>query len=456
MSQSKRNDARATAATVTIALVGNVAPANDTRRPGSSGTEAAGVVSDEALRPERAAVRQGPLGLSPTYWVLWGGMLLNRLGGTIFMFLGIYLTRHRGFSAERAGLVITLDAAGGLLAGPIGGALADRFGRRATLLVGTVGAGTSMLLLARAFAPAAIFCLAPVLGFFTDLYRPPLQAAVADVVPPRDRTRAYGLLYWAGNLGFAVAAALGGALASHHFGVLFVVDALTTFAFGCIVFAGAPETRPRPSAPQRTPRGGSRALAIRTLAIPFRDRAFVRFALIQLPLLLAFAQVVVALPLDMQAHGLAPSSIGWLLGMNGLFVVVGQPLALRLFGRVARRRWLVGGAVMTGAGLASTALAGGTSSAYLGAIALWSAGEIGFSAATPAILADLAPRERRGLYQGTYQLAGGVATVVSPLLGSVVLGRCGGRVLWVGCGIACLLAAGLHLRFTVNAPDQQP
>src|SRR5216683_1024305 len=116
-------------------------------------------------------------------------------------------------SHARAGLVISLYAAGGLFAGPIAGALADRVGRRATLLAGTAGAGALMLALGFARSTTAIVALAPWLGLFTDACRPPLQAAVADVVPPEDRARAYGLLYWAINLGFAGASVFGGALA---------------------------------------------------------------------------------------------------------------------------------------------------------------------------------------------------------------------------------------------------
>jgi len=186
----------------------------------------------------------GPFGLPRAYWTLWCGMLLNRLGGAVFLLLGLYLTRERRLSPELAGLVISLYAAGGLLAGPVGGALADRLGRRATLLGGTAASGAFMLALGGARSTGIIVVLAPLLGFFTDLCRPPLQAAVADLVPPADRARAYGLLYWAMNLGFAVASALGGALAVDHFGALFVIDALSTFAYTVIVFLGVPETRP--------------------------------------------------------------------------------------------------------------------------------------------------------------------------------------------------------------------
>ncbi|HSZ81896.1 MAG TPA: MFS transporter [Polyangia bacterium] len=385
-------------------------------------------------------VRVGPLGLPRTYWTLWVGMLLNRLGGTVFFLLGIYLTRERGLRPEVAGLVISLYAAGGLLAGPVGGALADRFGRRATLLVGTAGAGALMLALGWSRSTGAIVALAPLLGFFTDVCRPPLQAAVADVVPPAERARAYGLLYWAINLGFAGASVFGGALAERHFTLLFFVDALTTFAYGAIVLVGVPETRPALAA-------GARAPGIAAFAAPFRDRPFVTFVLVQVLLLVAFAQVVVALPLDMRAHGLGLASIGWLMGLNGIYIVVMQPIALRLLRGFGHVQWLAAGCALTGLGLGLTALAGGPLVYALTGV-LWTMGEIGFSTAAPALVADFAPVARRGAYQGTYQLAWGTASVLAPTLGSLVLARLGAVALWGGCLVACFAAGALHLRFT--------
>jgi MFS family permease len=381
--------------------------------------------------------------------MLWCGMLLNRLGSTIFLLLGLYLTQERRLSAELTGLIISLYAAGGLLAGPIGGTAADRLGRRPTLLVGTAASGALMLALGFARSTAAILAIAPLLGFFTDACRAPLQAAVADVVPPRDRARAYGLLYWAINLGFAAAASFGGALAAHHFGLLFVIDALTTFGYGGFVLFGVPETRPPPQLAALAEPGAPRRL----IDLPLHDAGFVKFVLIQMLLLLAFVQVLVTLPLDMRAHGLGIGQIGWLLGLNGVFIVLGQPIALRALRRFGHGQWLVAGAALTGIGLGTNAFAGaaiGSSVVYLLAAALWTAGEIGVSSSAPALVAEFAPAHRRGAYQGTYQLAWAVASTVAPMLGSLVLARLGSPALWLGCLAVCLAAAALHLASTAR------
>jgi MFS family permease len=258
------------------------------------------------------------------------------------------------------------------------------------------------------------------------------------------------LLYWAINLGFAAAASFGGALAAHHFGLLFVIDALTTFGYGAFVLFGVPETRPPPVfmgglAETRGP--------VRLLDLPWRDAPFVKFVLIQMLLLLAFVQVLVTLPLDMRAHGLGLARIGVLLGLNGVFIVIGQPIALRALRRFGHLQWLVAGAVLTGIGLGTNAFAGhgdGGTRVYLLAAALWTAGEIGVSSAAPALVAQFAPAERRGTYQGTYQLAWAVASTVAPMLGSLVLARLGAPALWLGCFAICLAAAALHLKITAR------
>ena len=74
-------------------------------------------------------------GLPRPYWILFIGTLLNRTGGFVLVFLGIYLTEVRGLTAAQAGYVVATFGLGALAGAPIGGALADRLGRRPPLVV---------------------------------------------------------------------------------------------------------------------------------------------------------------------------------------------------------------------------------------------------------------------------------------------------------------------------------
>ena len=68
------------------------------------------------------------------FWVLFAGTLVNRVGGFVLIFLAIYLTEERGLNPAQAGAVVAAYGIGAIGAGPIGGALSDRIGRRPTLV----------------------------------------------------------------------------------------------------------------------------------------------------------------------------------------------------------------------------------------------------------------------------------------------------------------------------------
>ena len=61
------------------------------------------------------------------------------------MFLAIYLTDVRGLTPTQAGVVISAYGLGAIGGGPLAGALADRFGRRPTLVGSLIAGGASML-----------------------------------------------------------------------------------------------------------------------------------------------------------------------------------------------------------------------------------------------------------------------------------------------------------------------
>jgi MFS family permease len=102
---------------------------------------------------------------------------------------------------------------------------------------------------------------------------------------------------------------------------------------------------------------------------------------------------------------------------------------------------------LCGLGLGANGLAGGSPvNVYIVATALWTLGEIGFSTASPTLVASMSPVDRRGVYQGAYQLAWGLSTMIAPVIGTATLARFGSGALWLGCLAACWLAALLHMR----------
>lgn len=382
----------------------------------------------------RAAVR----GFSPVFWTLLAGMFVNRLATFVATFLALYLVRERGFAPDAAGRVVSLFGAGVLVAGPLGGILADAIGRRSTMLLsfglGAVAVGSIGFLRSPGMLAAFTFLTAAT----SELYRPAMAAAIADLVPSEDRQRAWGLTYWVMNLGWTFGLALGGAIAARSFTALFLADAGTTLAFAAVVALRVPETRP-PGLTVHPPLAG--------LARVFGDAHFVLFLLLHLAGLVVFVQFQLAAPIDMNAHGVGPGTFALLLSLNGLGVVLLQPLAGPLLSRSDGGRLLAASALLVGAGFGVYALAGWLPPlpVYLVGVILWSVGEVvGFPTAA-AVVANLAPRDLRGRYQGAFSMSWGIAFTAAPLIGGEVLTRFGGRALWTSClAVGAAVAAG-HL-----------
>jgi MFS family permease len=384
----------------------------------------------------RDRLREALGGLPPVYWTLWTGLLVNRLASFVITFLALYLVRERGFAPEAAGRVVALYGVGLLVAGPLGGTLADRVGRRGTMLVGLGLGGASVALLAFLTSPVALAAAAFLAAMLGEVYRPASNAAIADVVPAADRARAYGLVYWAVNLGWAISLSFAGWVAERlGFRTLFLADATTSVLFALIVLARVPETRPAHVAPAPVVAGMGRVLA---------DGPFVAFLGLQLATLVVFVQFQLAAPLDMQAHGVGPAGFSILMAVNGAGVVVLQPLLARWLGRVDPARALALQSLLVGAGMGVYAL-GGWVPIYVLGVALWTVGEVvGFPVAN-AVVADMAPADLRGRYQGAFSMTWGIAFALAPLVGGEVLGRFGGPVLWTGCLVTGVAVSVGHL-----------
>ncbi|HKQ58347.1 MAG TPA: MFS transporter [Candidatus Eisenbacteria bacterium] len=380
-------------------------------------------------------------GLPRTFWLLCAGMFVNRCGSFVLPFLSIYLTVSRGHSLATAGAVASLYGAGAMLSSLVGGYLADHIGRRATMIAALALGGAGMIALGfahdiRLIAPATFF-----VALAGEAYRPAMLAAVSDLVPPAERGRAFGLLYWVINIGFSVGAVLGGAIATVSFVMLFVFDGLTSIAFALVIARFVPETRPTLAQPQHASRPGDR---VREFVAPFIDGPFGLFILLSVLILLVFMQHVTAFPIDVTAHGVSRAWLGVVLAVNGVIIVLLQPFLAPVLQRLNRSRVLATGALLMAIGFGLNAVARGPGLYALGVL-IWSIGEIHLFPIGNALVADVAPAPMRGRYQGAYGLTFGMAALGAPLIGTATLERFGAPALWIGCLALGLAVAVGHL-----------
>ncbi len=377
----------------------------------------------------RRAVRGRVEGLPAPFWWLWVGTLVNRAGTFIEPFIILYLTGPQHLSVATAGTVVTIWGAGSVISQPIGGYLTDRVGRRFALSLGMFAVAAALGLLAIARGVPQIAGAALLVGIVGDIYRPAASAAIAD-------------------LGFSVCAVSAGLLVRFGFGTLFAIDAATSLIFGLVVLRKVPETRPA-SAQHETAEPAWRLM--------LRDHVLIAVAILCLCYATLYSQVYVTLPLAVRDAGLSTSSYGLIMAVNGIVIVILQPVLLPVISRTPRIVLLPSTLLLVGGGIALSAVCN-TTWAFALTVVAWTLGEIGQTTSLFALVADIAPEAMRGRYIGAVGIAWGASGVLAPFAGANVYAASPGA-LWLGAlalsgvGAAGHIALMTHLRRAKRVPE---
>jgi predicted MFS family arabinose efflux permease len=222
----------------------------------------------------------------------------------------------------------------------------------------------------------------------------------------------------------------GGMLAQAGFRWLFWADALTCGAFAALAWRALPAAPARAVAQATQPGGFGGVL---------RDRVLAAFMLVTLGQMAVYQQGFTTLPIAMHTAGLPPHDYGLVMVLNGVVIVVVQPLAGTWLGQRDHSLVIVAGNLLLGAGFAVTSLASSLLS-YGGAVGIWTLGEIAIAAAGGAVVADLAPAHLRGRYLGLHGAVCSLGALLAPLGGTQLL-DVGAPALWLTCGAVAGAAA---------------
>ena len=379
--------------------------------------------------------RTGRTRLPRVVWLLVVGRAVNRLGAFTLPFLTVALTDLLGSSVSMAGALMAMFGIGSIASRLVGGWLADWLGRRTTIVLGLVLTAAAQLGLAGAPSLGLAAVAIAGLGLAYEIYEPPSQALIADVVPGPARPAAYGLLSASLAAAGVAAGLLAAAVGAIDLRLLFVVDAAT--CLGCAVLLGlalpGAARQPGPTLP-RWPRAAS----------PWRDRRLLALTASGVAFAAVYLQINTTLGLTLDRRGISASYVGLLLAASALTIVAGQPLLRwRRFAQLDPWRAMAIGYVVLGVGLLATGFAS-TLTAFAAATVLWSLGDLILLGRVYGLVADLAPAHARAQYFSVYGLSWGVATVIGPPAGTLLLDHAGPGTLWVAAAVVCGVLAATH------------
>ncbi|KAA0215155.1 MAG: MFS transporter [Leptolyngbya sp. PLA3] len=138
-------------------------------------------------------------------------VFLDLLGVGLIVPLTAYIVERFSASGTAVAMLTMSYSAAQFVATPVLGALSDRYGRRPVLMLSLLGSAGGYLLFATAGALPLLYA-ARVLAGLTGGNISAAQAAIADMTPPRDRAKAYGLIGAAFGLGFVLGPAFSSVL----------------------------------------------------------------------------------------------------------------------------------------------------------------------------------------------------------------------------------------------------
>lgn len=375
-------------------------------------------------------------------------MFVDRLGGTIlYPYFALYITRRFGVGMTEAGVLLGLFSVSGLVGGVLGGALADKIGRRSIVVFGLVSSALGSLVMGLLDNLIAFYVLAVVVGLLGSIAGPAHQAMVADILPEEQRAEGFAILRVVANLSWILGPTIGGLLATQSYILLFATDAITSTATAFIIYRLIPETKPEPTT------AGPAPSFLQTLAgysAVLRDRLYVGFLLASMLMLIVYQQMYSTLAVYLRdVHGVPDRGYGLLLSLDALLVVLFQFWVTRRIRGYPPMLMMAAGTVLYMIGftmygfVASYAL-------FVVAIVIITFGEMIVVPLGQVLASFFAPEDMRGRYMAAFEFSWGIPAMIGPVAAGLVMDNFDPNWVWYASGIICAVAIGgfiwLHAR----------
>ena len=349
---------------------------------------------------------------------------LNALGFTIAIPVLPFLIADYVAPARvgvMVGVITAIFAVCQFFAAPVLGGLSDAHGRRPVLIVSLLGSAVGFAVFGVGGA-LWVLVLGRAIDGLTGGNIATMLAYVADVTPPQDRSRLFGILGATAGFGFVIGPAVGGLLAGASLTTPIFLAAAVAVVNALWAFFALPESLP----PER--RTNDFSLGHLNPFAPFG-------LVLQTPALLtAFAvafcfylaasmlQTIFAV-FTMDVLHFSPAAIGAALGAVGVMDVLTQGVLVgRLLPRLGEERLAQIGLVLNAAGFALFAALGQLPLLTLGLVALvvYNLGDGLFQPSISGIVANAAPPDAQGRVQGANQGQQALARIAGPLLAAAL------------------------------------
>jgi len=388
-------------------------------------------------------VRKIMKGYPRQFWLVVTVMTLSYLfHSMLWPFLIIYASQKLNLTLTAVTGLLTLHSLVGLVTTFLGGAIADRFGRKWVMALALFLCGISWYLFQFADHFSIFALLMAFNGATTPLYRLAADAMMADVVPSEKRIDGYSILRLGNNLGVALGPAVGGFLSAVSYDISFTTAGLGIFACGILVTLFSIETIPSQKEVQlgtEQSGGYGRILHDSRFLGLIGSYSLNRICSSTLWMLLAvYAK---------QNYGISESLYGFIPTTNAVMVILFQMMVTSRVKHQRPEKSMIIGALFYAVAVFSVAFGRGFWAFWL-CMVVATIGEMILVPTSTTYASLLAPEDMRGRYMSIYTLTGGLGPGVGPLIGGVMNDNFGPRTIWYTGGAIGALSA---LAFLLNS-----
>jgi multidrug resistance protein len=365
------------------------------------------------------------------YWIIWTTVALDLVGfGIIVPILGRYAERF-GANGLQVGLMFASFSVAQMVFAPILGRISDKVGRKPVIVFSLIGTAVGSFVTGAAGALWVLF-LGRILDGASGASVAVAQGAVADIAPPEQRARLMGMLGAAFGVGFVVGPALGGlaALGGPH--VPFYLAGSIAAVNAIAAMIRLPETKPDTShITEKHQRGTALSPALK------------RFALVGFLSMLGFAGFEATFSIwGEKQFGFTEGSASIVFVFVGVTLVAVQGgLIGPLTQRLGSRKLLRIGLSLVAVGLLLLGLSNTWPLLFV-ALFLLSLGQGMSGPSGSALVAELAPVERRGEAIGYQQSTAAFGRVAGPVMAGALFDHVGISAPFFVSGVLILCAVG--------------
>jgi MFS family permease len=374
------------------------------------------------------------INLPRNVYILFFADIINSAGSFVYPFLAMFLAIKLGYSEYVSGLFLTIVIVAEGLGKLLGGKLADWIGRKIVIIVLSILGAAIYIIIAFISESMLIPYLIILAGFLKSGAFPAINALIIDSTNKGNRNDAFSLLYLGHNIGFAVGPLAAGFLFVNYINLIFLIDALTTFAALIPIVIFVKETLHAKTGfypDNGTLNDSEKAETGNVIKIFFKRPILYGFAFISIIFSFVYSQASFSLPLYLEDLFSTKGAkfYGTLMTVNAVIVII---MTIFLIAAMKKLNPIIS------IGFAGILFAAGfgllfySRFFYLFIIStiIWTFGEIINSVSSNVLIANYSPMTHRGRFNAIISFISGAGFAIGPVLTGIFVRYRGMKNVW--------------------------